>query len=205
MLTLNISYNIAQPYATIYNQSSTTTYVRPAVWGPYVMPTKTTISNGFIGLPVFPANVTYYAWTFLWEITPSTIPSCGPLLKTGLWINYMRSTNTTQGGKSSFVNDNGFIELNRADIAGSQPTDSALLPHGPNQGLTATQTQSVPDGVLDANDFFYFMDAYINYYVNHTYNPLADFDSNGKIDGGDFLDFMGIYVNYFESFGGPVS
>ncbi len=47
----------------------------------------------------------------------------------------------------------------------------------------AGQTQTVPRLTVDANDFFYFMDAYIAYYANHIYNPYADITAQGKING----------------------
>ncbi len=53
---------------------------------------------------------------------------------------------------------------------------------------------------VDANDFFYFTDAYIAYYTQHTYSPYADITAQGKIDGSSFLAFLSEYVYYFTTY-----
>jgi len=194
MIGLNIAYNIAQPFAAGTNdQSSLTSYVRPAVWGPYVKPTKTNILNAYMTTQT---SDSYYAWNFLWEVTPSAIPGSGPLLETGVWISYMRAENTTQGGTSDFVNDNGYVEMNLADYTGGHDVDSNLNPYTPLAG----QTQEIPNGQVGSADFFYFVNAYIQYYGENTYNPYADILANGHVNSADFFAFVDQYIAYFTTY-----
>jgi ABC-type phosphate transport system substrate-binding protein len=191
---LNISYNIAQPYSTgTNNQNSLTSYVRPAVWGPYVKPTKDNILNAYMNMPT---SESYFAWTFLWAVTPSTIPSSGPLLETGVWISYMRAQNTTQGSTSDFVNDQGYIQMNLADYTGGHDMDSNLAPYTPLTG----QTQETPNGQVGSADFFYFVNAYIQYYSQNSYNPYADILATGHVNSADFFAFVNQYIAYFTTY-----
>lgn len=59
------------------------------------------------------------------------------------------------------------------------------------------QTQTIPNGGVDASDFFYFTDAYILYYSNHIENPYADLTTQGTINGASFLAFLSDYLYYF--------
>jgi ABC-type phosphate transport system substrate-binding protein len=190
MIGLNIAYNMANPPKSVIS------YVTPYSWGPYVTPTKANVIYGYSGVKGVAATGQYMAWRWLWEVTPGPIPSTGPLLETGVWIAYMKLSNTTQGGTSDFVNDQSYIELSRADMAGGQVIDANLQPHDPLPG----QTQTIPDGKVDGNDFFYWVDAYIHYYSNGIYNPYADINADGKIDGSDFLAFMSAYVAYYQAY-----
>ena len=190
MIGLNIAYNSVSP------PSSYIAYKQPYVWGPYVTPTKANVIYGYSGVKGVNATGQYAAWRWLWEDTPGQIPSTGPLLETGVWIAYMRSAGTTMNGTSDFVNDQSYIELSRADMAGGQVIDANLAPYTPLSG----QTQTIPDGVVNGNDFFYFVDAYIHYYSGHIYNPYADLDANGIINGNDFLSFESAYVAYYQTY-----
>ena len=183
MIGLNVSYNIANL------PSSTISVVTPAVWGPYVAPTRDNVIYALSDYKDTAATGQYFAWTYLWEVTPSTIPTWGPLLETGVWIAYMKEGNTTQGGTSDFVNDQGYIELDRDDIAGGTVIDGALQPHGIGQGLAATQTRSIPDGKVNFQDLTYFVSAYIAYYDRGLYNPYADMNADGKINFNDLKLF----------------
>jgi ABC-type phosphate transport system substrate-binding protein len=192
MIGLNIAYNMANPPASVI------TYVTPYSWGPYVTPNRANVIYGVSGVQGVGATGQYMAWRWLWEVTPGQIPSTGPLLETGVWIAYMRKPGTTilNGTSSDFVNDQSYIELNQADIAGGQVLNSALQPYSPLPG----QTQTIPTGKVSGTDFFYFVDAYIHYYANGIYNPYADLNADGKIDGSDFLAFASAYVAYFTTY-----
>ena len=80
---LNIAFNTSgSPIA--FNGNPT--------WGPYVAPTNANVIYAFYGVQDPDATGQYMAWTWLWEVTPSTIPSTGQLLETGVWIAYMRAS-----------------------------------------------------------------------------------------------------------------
>ena len=102
-------------------------------------------------------------------------------------------------GNSNFVQDNNYIPLERDDMAGGQVLDSNLNSYTP----LATQTQSYPTGVVNFNDITYFVAAYINYNVNHIYNPYADQDANGVINFNDISLFVGNYIAYYTSYNPP--
>jgi ABC-type phosphate transport system substrate-binding protein len=190
MIGLNIAYNqVSLP-------SSLISYKQPYSWGPYVTPTTPNVKYGVSGIEGSTATGQYSAWRWLWEVTPSTIPSTGPLLEEGVWIAYMRLGGTTQNGTSDFVNDQSYIELDPADMAGGQVIDSNLAPHTP----LPTQTQTIPDGKVDFNDLAYFASAYIAYNTQHIYNPYADLNADGKIDFNDVRLFVSAYENYFITY-----
>ena len=54
--------------------------------------------------------------------------------------------------------------------------------------------------IVDFNDFFAFVNAYVNYYSSNgtQYNYLADFNHDGKIDYNDFFAFVNSYINYYN-------
>ncbi len=158
----------------------------------YYQPTQANVISG-----------TYTAYRWLWEMTPSTIPSSGPNLVTGVWIAYMKLdanvVDMNQSGHANnpnFVTANDYMAMPRAAMAGGHVLDSNLG----NYTAAAGQTQVVPRLVVDSNDFFYFMDAYIAYYSSHIYNPYADINAQGKIDGNSFLGFMSAYVYYYTTY-----
>jgi len=190
MIGLNIAFNNVSP------PNSYIAYKQPYVWGAFVTPTKANVIYGYSGVEGVNATGAYEAWRWLWEVTPGQIPSTGPLLETGVWIAYMRLPGTTDNGTSDFVNDQSYIELSPADMAGGQVIDSTLAPYTPLPG----QTQTIPDGKVNGSDFFYFVDAYIHYYSNHIYNPYADLDANGIINGNDFLAFESAYIAYYQTY-----
>jgi hypothetical protein len=136
------------------------------------------------------------AWRWLWEVTPGSIPSTGPLLETGVWIAYMRLHGTTQNGTSDFVNDQSYIELDPADMAGGQVIDSNLNAYTPLSG----QTQTIPDGVVNFKDITYFVSAYIAYNTKGIYNPYADLNADGKIDFNDIKLFVADYIAYYTTY-----
>jgi len=190
MIGLNIAYNVANLPKSII------AYVQPYVWGPYVAPTKANVIYGYSGVKGSAATGQYSAWRWLWEVTPSTIPSAGPLLETGVWIAYMKMANSTQSGNSDFVNDQSFIELDRADMAGGQVIDANLNAYSPLPG----QTQTIPDGVVNFKDVTYFVSAYIAYNTKGIYNPYADMNADGKINFNDIKAFVADYINYFVTY-----
>ena len=202
MSGLNIAFNTnnngnagTNTYITYYGPASTVgdqTYT----WSGYVTPTRDNVIYAYSGVQGSGATGAYEAWRYLWEVTPSTIPSTGPLLATGVWIAYMRAYNTTASGASDFVNDNNYIEMSPADMTGATVLNSNLQPYTP----TAGQTQTIPSGAVSSSDFFYFVDAYIHYYSSGTYNPYADITATGTINSSDFFAFVNAYIQYFISY-----
>ncbi len=55
------------------------------------------------------------------------------------------------------------------------------------------------DGVVDGQDFLYFMSAYIDYQTKRILDPACDLNNDGKIDGSDFLVFMADYVSFWAN------
>ena len=55
------------------------------------------------------------------------------------------------------------------------------------------------NGKVDATDFFFWMDAYIQYNSNGVYTAACDLNHDGKIDNVDFFLFMSYYISYGES------
>ncbi|MGA2523461.1 MAG: hypothetical protein ABSF65_04825 [Candidatus Bathyarchaeia archaeon] len=176
-------------------------------WGPYVTPTVANVKYASSGVQIHSATGQYDAWRWLWEVTPEQIPTTGPLLATGVWVAYLRAVNpmTLPGGSveasstGTFMGDNQCIPLNPADCTGASVVNSTLQPFTP----TATQTQSIPDGLVNGIDFFYFVDAYINYYANGIYNPYADITGQGVINGNSFFAFVNCYIAFYAIDGYP--
>ena len=198
---LNIQFNTAAA-PVVFSATKT--------WAPAVAPTVPNIKYAFSGVQGTGANGKYAAWRWLWEVTPAQIPSTGSLLETGVWIAYMRAMNPTTlptgttkiaaSTTGTFMGDNQYIFLNPADCTGAADLNSALATHPALPG----QTQSIPDGVVNGNDFFYFVDSYIAYYTSGIYNPYADITAQGTINGNSFLAFVSNYVSYYTTYN-PVS
>jgi len=187
MIGLNVAYNLENPPKSIIS------YIQPYSWGPYVVPTKANVQWAVSGVQPPGATGQYEAWRWLWEVTPNSIPSTGPLLETGVWIAYMRLPGTTFGGTSNFVNDQSYITLNPDDMAGGQVIDANLQPHTPLPG----QTQTIPDGKVNYADITYFVSAYIAYNTKGIYNPYADLNADGKINFNDIKLFVADYLAYY--------
>ena len=199
MIGENIAFNIKNPPA------STQTFDASPTWGPFVAPTEPNVIWAFSGNQGASATGQYWAWRYLWEVIPTLVPSTGTYLSVGVWVAYMRATNTTTAGNpvavgtgsSDFVADKNYIELSRADIAGTIPIDGALAPHGPLQGLLSTQSSAIPDGKVNFKDLTAFVQAYIAYFNLHIYNPYSDIDANGKINFNDLSKYVTAYIAYF--------
>lgn len=212
MIGLNIAFNMASPpsgqtasplihyYGPSGTEGATSnsayTGYNVYSWGSYVVPNRANVIYAYSGIQGSGATAPYEAWRYLWEVTPSVIPSTGPLLATGVWIAYMRAQGTTDGGKSDFVADNNYIELNLADFTGGHDVDSNLAPYTPLAG----QTQEIPNGQVGSADFFYFVNAYIAYYTQNTYNPYCDILANGHVNSADFFAFVSQYIAYFTTY-----
>jgi len=226
LIGLNIAFNIAPPPSgntptTIkyYGTTNTWAFVGDTVnlptWSSFITPTTANVIYAYSGIAGAAATGKYYAWRWLWEVVPGPIPSTGPLLAAGVWIAYMMAdgttiaaTSTTVGslapggpgtGNSNFALDQNYIQLERDDMAGGQVLDSNLNAYTP----LPTQTQSYPTGVVNFNDITYFVGAYINYQVNHIYNPYADMDANGVINFNDIALFVGNYIAYYTTWNPP--
>jgi ABC-type phosphate transport system substrate-binding protein len=178
--------------------SQPTVFAANPTFGGYVTPTIPNVKYAVSQGAVKGASATgeYLAWRWLWEVTPEQIPSTGPLLETGVWIAYMRAYNTTNTGASDFVNDNGYIELCLADIAGGQVLDSNLAAYTP----TAGQTQSIPQGKVNFHDVTYFVAAYLAYANQGIYNPYADPTAQGKINFNSVKAFVTAYLGYYANY-----
>ena len=229
MIALNIAFNMASPPAgaspatspliAYYGPSHTigaatnSAYSGYSVyqWGPYVVPNDNNVKAAFTGVVNEYATGSYEAWRWLWEVTPSTIPTTGPLLATGVWIAYMRAANTTIDGaatyangtaipvgkgSSDFVADSSYIELPKASLTGGQMIDSNLNPYTPIGG----QTKQIPNGQCSFSDITYFVSGYIHYYTQSVYNPYCDFNADGQITFGDLTAFVHAYIQYFVSY-----
>ena len=214
MIGLNIQFNTAAPplgqaTATLIQYYGTgigfpTGTANPPIWSVAVAPTEANVMYACSGINTATATGQYLAWRYLWEVTPSAIPSSGSLLATGVWIAYMRADGTTNAGgvstapntgTSNFVADQNCIPLNPDDMSGGHVIDSNLNPYTPLSG----QTQTIPDGKVNFNDLVYFVNAYIDYYKYHIYNPLADLNADGRINFNDLTLFMQNYVQYYYS------
>lgn len=195
ILPINISYNIANV------PSSTIAVTNPAVWSVYAQPTRDNVYYALTGTQAGSATARYFAWRYLWEVTPSTIPNSGPTLETGVWIAYMlewNTTGTTIAGtpQSNFVNDQAYINLNRDDMAGAAVLNGDLSIHT----VTGGQTTTIPDGKVNFLDTKYFVSAYIAYYSANTYNPYADMNADGHINFSDIKAFVATYIQYYQNF-----
>jgi len=203
MKTIAIQFNTIGTPNTFEN-----TATQAPVWASAVLPTIPNIKYAFSNIEGAGATGKYQAWRWLWEVTPGQIPSTGSLLETGVWIAYMRAINpqtlptggTAATSTGTFMGDNQYIYLNPADCAGAAPLTSTLTAYSPEQG----QTQTIPNGVVDGTDFFYFVDAYIAYYAQGIYNPYADITAQGSISGASFFAFVSNYISYYTSYN-PVS
>ncbi len=194
MIGISVSYNTASL------PSSTIAVVTPAVWSTYVTPTRDNVIYALSNYKDTAATGQYFAWRYLWEVTPSTIPSTGPLLETGVWIAYMMEPGTTGNSTnpSNFVNDQAYISLDRDDMAGTPTLNGALGVQ--TSSLQPGQTTTIPDGKVNFHDLTYFVSAYIAYYNQGTYNPYADMNADGKINFNDLKLFVSTYIAYFTTY-----
>ncbi len=186
-------------------------------WGGYVVPNDANVKWAVSGIQGSTATGQYEAWRWLWEVTPGPIPTSGPCLAAGVWIAYMMASGTTNAGvsgnpatlapggpgtgNSNFVADQDYIPLDRADMAGGTPIDSNLVTSGTAGAftVTATQTQTIPTGGVSPTDFFYFVNAYIHYFLG-VYNPYIDYYASGVINTNDFFAFVNAYIQYYVSY-----
>jgi len=156
------------------------------IWNPalntYVVPSQAHVIDG-----------TYTPWRWLWEVVNGTIPAdpSNPNFVEGLWIAYLKLPNGYANG-TSFLLHEDYIDMYRADMAGGTVFNSTLQPE---THLQPTQTQTYPDGKVNYADIVYFVNAYINYYTNHIYNPYADMNADGKIDYNDIVLFAQDYIS----------
>jgi hypothetical protein len=221
------SGSTTSPLIKYYGSSGTYSFVGDSAnlptWGTYVVPNDANVIYAYSGSQGtyngVAATGKYEAWRWLWEVTPGPIPASGPTLAAGVWIAYMMADGTTNtgdvsavtipasgaptgigSGTSNFVADQNYIPLSRDDFTGGVVEDSNLNTYGSAQGLTSTQTQSFPNGAVGPSDFFYFVDAYINYYANGVYNPYADIYASGVINGHSFIGFVAAYIAYFTTY-----
>ena len=155
------------------------------IWNPalntYVVPSQANVING-----------TYTPWRWLWEVVNGTIPAdpSNPNFVEGLWIAYLKLPNGYDNGTSFLANED-YIDMYRADMAGGPVINSTLQPE---LHLQPTQTQTYPDQKVNYADIVYFVNAYIDYYTYHIYNPYADMNADGKIDYTDIILFAQDYI-----------
>lgn len=58
------------------------------------------------------------------------------------------------------------------------------------------------DGVVNGEDFFYFVDAYVAYWATGVLNPACDLNHDGVLNGADFFLFVDDHVAYWQSVAG---
>src|SRR5208283_3822024 len=135
------------------------------------------------------ASSSFNAPQLIWMVTANQI-SCNDAadLAVGIFIDWAHATGMNEQDRFH----------NPVDNAGGNDIDSNGNTYNPLPDHPG-QTQTIPDGVVDANDFFYFTDAYIAYYTSHIENPYADLTAQGTINGGSFLTFLSEYVYYFTN------
>ena len=81
------------------------------------------------------------------------------------------------------------------------PTQTPLSPPISNN-VTLSQYSPIDffhQGKVDAQDFFYFINAYIQYQANGIYNPACDLNHDGKTDAKDFFLFINYYIQYCDT------
>jgi ABC-type phosphate transport system substrate-binding protein len=152
-----------------------------AATGTYVVPSQANVING-----------TYTPWRWLWEVVNGTIPAntSDPNFVEGLWIAYLKLPNGYANG-TSFLAHEDYMNMYRDDMAGGPVINSTLQPE---THLLPTQTQTYPTGKVEYADIVYFVNAYIDYYTYHIYNPYADLNADGKIDYSDIVLFVQDYI-----------
>ena len=167
------------------------------IWNPstgtYVVPSVATVKDG-----------TYKPWRWLWELTPGPITASmsDPNFVEGLWISYLKLPDGYSPGagdygwnfpssSTSFLVHEDYIDMSRADMAGTPTINSTLQPE---THLTVNQTQTIPDLHVDASDILYFRQAYLQYYTSNIYNPYADMNADGKINYTDIVLFAEAYI-----------
>jgi ABC-type phosphate transport system substrate-binding protein len=195
MIGVSIEFNTSNvPNSYIAYQGGTFVPSAP------IAPTVPNVILGYSGQSPPGATGAYAAWRWLWEVLPGTITDTNPNMAAGVWVAYMKETNTTNSGAGDFVSDNSYIELDRCDMAGATPIDANLAAHGTANGLLGSQTQTIPDGNVNFHDITYFVSAYINYYTNGIYNPYADMNADGAINFHDLTSFVATYIAYYQNY-----
>jgi hypothetical protein len=100
-----------------------------------------------------------------------------------LWISFVKSD-------PSYVTDNGYIPMNRADLAGA--------PSGNPNPVVGTQT--FPDTLVNHYDINYFVQAYLAFNSVSgnagPLNPYADMNTDGFIDHNDVNEFVFHYIEF---------
>ena len=134
-------------------------------------------------------NVDFNASGLVWMVTNNQ-------LSTGATEDMAKGLFISWAHKTAMQNQDLYHNLD--DMTGARDVDSNFNLYTPPSG--SNQTQSIPDGVVNGNDFFYFVDAYIAYYASGIYNPYADTRTQGVINGVSFLGFVAAYLAYYENY-----
>lgn len=123
-----------------------------------------------------PKVVARWLWYFM-----DGLPTAGTAdqLKS-TWISFVKTDD-------SYISDNGYIPMNRADMAGTEADN----PHA------TIGTQTLPDTIVNYSDITYFVSAYIQYNgASNKVNPYADFDADGQVAYSDITGFVAAYIAY---------
>jgi ABC-type phosphate transport system substrate-binding protein len=148
--------------------------------GLYTVPTIAHVKDGTYVASggTFTSPKVIYRW--LWYFMDG-IPTAGTANAVkSVWVSYVKSNN-------NFVSDNGYILMNRADMAGATA----------NNPSTTVGTQTVPDGKVNYNDVTYFVSAYILYNgAQNKLNPYADFNADSQVSYSDVTAFVSAYIAY---------
>jgi phosphate transport system substrate-binding protein len=133
----------------------------------YVQPTKAHVLDG-----------SYPPFRWLWYLTNGMPVD----VEVELWITYIKNN-------TSYIDNEGYITMWRADFTSANPSGDPTAPIHPN----------LPDNKVDYNDVIYFADAYIAFYKSGTVDPYADINVNHAIEYGDILAFVDDYNAYWNS------
>ncbi|MCW4005178.1 MAG: substrate-binding domain-containing protein [Candidatus Bathyarchaeota archaeon] len=148
----------------------------------YHAPTKTNVINGV-----------YKAVRTLWEVTDGIPTTTSDDYVKSIWVSYLRLP-TNYNSTASLLESNGYIPVNRADMAGGQVLDAELQPY-----ITAAgQTQQYPDGAVDFEDIIYFVQSYLRFYSDNELNPYANMNADATVDFNDILLFIQSYIAYYS-------
>ncbi len=155
--------------------------------GTYIVPSIAHVKDGsYVNnppAPAIPSVIVRGLWYFMDGIPAATNAEAAK----SLWISYVKSDD-------SFLSNNGYITINRADMAGKASGNPS----------TTVGTQTIPDGVVDFNDLVYFASSWIAYYgPTHQLNPYADITGpnghpDGVIDFNDLVSFANSWIAYYS-------
>jgi len=149
--------------------------------------------------PMTPAYM--IPWICLSSANPSAETAIMYVYDTVLTISSSSSPSIASNPSSGAVGSNVTVSGSGFLRAGESVTDASS--NSASAILNVTQYSPIDffhEGTVDSLDFFYFMNAYVQYNANGVYNPACDLNHDGKIDAKDFFLFIHYYTQYCETF-----